>query len=156
MTQELWLLMAGTAFANINCLQQVTLNFIFKNVRKYNNLELSKILGLYSKYYWWEENFMGLFFDWVLLPETVTINTVGGQWLRICTVDEGKKTKNLLAMRLSCQGRPAEGDSIPWKPRDLVQWQHRKWNALTATFRFLYREVDSVDFTSPGNFSNFW
>lgn len=51
MTQELWLLMAGTAFANINCLQQVILNFIFKNVLKYNNLELSKILGLYPKYY---------------------------------------------------------------------------------------------------------
>lgn len=35
---------------------------------------------------------MGIFFDSVLLPETVTINTVGGKWLRICTVDEGKKT----------------------------------------------------------------
>lgn len=35
---------------------------------------------------------MGIFFDSVLPPETVTINTVGGKWLRICTVDEGKKT----------------------------------------------------------------
>lgn len=152
MTQELWLLMAGTVFANINCLQQVVLNFIFKNVLKYNNLELYKILGLY---YWWEENFMGIFFDSVLLPETVTINTVGGKWLRICAVNE-KKTKHLLVMRLSCHDWPAEGDSIPWKPRDLAQGQHRKWNPFTATFRFLYREVDSEDFTAPGNFSNFW
>lgn len=36
---------------------------------------------------------MGIAFDSVLLPETVTINTVGGKWLRICTVDEKKTNK---------------------------------------------------------------
>lgn len=38
---------------------------------------------------------MGIFFDSVLPPETVTRNTVGGKWLRICTVDEGKKRQPL-------------------------------------------------------------
>lgn len=52
---------------------------------------------------------MGIFFDSVLLPETVTINTVGGKWLRICTVDEKKKKQTPLGYESVMPGLASRG-----------------------------------------------